>query len=87
MEALGFERLDLLRPGLLRGKRGGERRLGERLAILLSPMTDLVLRGPLDRYAAIDGACVAEAAVVCLHENGTGTRRLGNREMLRLVGR
>ena len=30
-------RLDVLRPGLLRGKRGGERRIGERLAILASP--------------------------------------------------
>lgn len=87
MAALGFERLDLLRPGLLRGERGSERRLGERVAILLSPVTDFVMRGPLDRYAAIDGACVAEAAVACLHQDGTGTRRLRNREMLRMVGK
>jgi hypothetical protein len=29
LEALGFDRLDILRPGLLRGERGGDRRLGE----------------------------------------------------------
>lgn len=31
---IGFERLDILRPGLLRGPRGGERRLKERAAIV-----------------------------------------------------
>lgn len=68
-EALGFERLDLLRPGLLRGDRGPERRLGERLGILASPLVNLVLRGTLDRYAAIDAALVA-AAVARLVEDG-----------------
>ena len=33
---IGFERLDILRPGLLRGERGSERRLGERIGIALS---------------------------------------------------
>ena len=51
--------LDLLRPGLLRGPRGGDRRRGERLAIALSPLTDLLLRGRYDRFAAIDAADVA----------------------------
>jgi uncharacterized protein YbjT (DUF2867 family) len=55
LAALGFTRLDILRPGLLRGKRGGERRIGERIGILVSPVANLFLRGPLDRYAAIDG--------------------------------
>ena len=70
LEALGFERLDLLRPGLLRGDRGPERRLGERLGILASPLVNLVLRGSLDRYAAIDAALVA-AAVARLAKGGS----------------
>ena len=59
LEALGFERLDILRPGLLRGPRGGDRRPGERIGIALSPLVNLVLRGRLDRFAAIDADVVA----------------------------
>ena len=36
LEALGFERLDIFQPGLLRGPRGGDRRPGERIAIALA---------------------------------------------------
>jgi len=61
LAALGFARLDLMRPGLLRGPRGSDRRLGERAAILLSPMVNLMLRGRFDRYAAIDASQVAVA--------------------------
>ena len=60
---LGFDRLDLVRPGLLRGQRGGERRIGERLGILLSPVANLFLRGTLAKYAAIDADIVAQAMV------------------------
>lgn len=79
LSSLGFERVDLLRPGLLRGPRGNDRRLQERLAIALSPLTNLFLRGRLDRFAAIDSADVAQAAAALLaspqpgtfiHENG-----------------
>ena len=68
----GFERLDILRPGLLRGPRGGERRLGERLGILASPLVNLFLRGRLDRYAAIDAEDVAAAAAACLRRSEPG---------------
>jgi uncharacterized protein YbjT (DUF2867 family) len=61
LEALGFDRLDILRPGLLRGDRGADRRLGERVGIALSPVANLLLRGRLDRYAAIDADIVAAA--------------------------
>lgn len=72
LEQLGFDRLDILRPGLLRGQRGGERRIGERIGILLSPVVNLFLRGPLGRYAAIDAAAVAAAAGACLNESAPG---------------
>ena len=64
--ALGFARLDIFRPGLLRGDRPGDHRLGERIGIALSPLTNLVLRGPLDRFAAIDAEIVAEAIAATL---------------------
>jgi uncharacterized protein YbjT (DUF2867 family) len=86
LEAIGFERLDILRPGLLRGPRGGDRRLGERIGIALSPAVNLVLRGSLDRFAAIDADRVAGAVAGALLQTQPGTYRHENREILRLAG-
>ena len=85
--ALGFDRLDILRPGLLRGARGGERRWGERLGVLLSPITGLILRGSLDRFAAIDADVVAAAAFATLSLPEAGTHIHHNREIRRLTAR
>jgi uncharacterized protein YbjT (DUF2867 family) len=85
LEALGFERLDILRPGLLRGERGGERRLGERIGIALSPAVNLVLRGSLDRFAAIDADRVAAAIAGALRQAEPGTFRHENRAIGRLA--
>lgn len=60
---IGLGRLDVLRPGLLRGKRGGERRMGERLAILASPLINPLLAGKWRPYRAIDAETVARAAL------------------------
>lgn len=59
--ALGFDRLDILRPGLLRGERGADRRLGERIGIRMSVIVDRILRGRLAKYASIDAGIVAAA--------------------------
>jgi len=85
LEALGFERLDILRPGLLRGPRGGDRRPGERIAIALSPIVNLVLRGRLDRFAAIDADIVAAAVAGAFRQTEKGTYRHENREIRRLA--
>jgi len=37
LAGISFDRLDLLRPGLLRGERGSDRRFLERLGIAMSP--------------------------------------------------
>ena len=60
---IGFRRLDILRPGLLRGSRDGDRRVLERLGIALSPLTDLFLHGGARRYRSISAETVAEAAL------------------------
>lgn len=85
LQSLGFERLGIFRPGLLRGKRGGERRVGERIGIALSPVVNLVLRGSLDRFAAIDAEFVAAAVEAWLRDGGTGI--FDNRAIRRLAGR
>lgn len=85
LEAIGFERLDILRPGLLRGERGGDRRLGERIGIALSPVVNLALRGSLDRFAAIDADRVAAAVPGALRQTEPGTYRHENRAIRHLA--
>ena len=60
---IGFLRLDILRPGLLRGQRGGDRRPAERIGIALSPLFNMALHGKYRRYRAIDASEVASAAL------------------------
>ena len=86
LAALGFDRLDLVRPGLLRGPRDGERRPGERLGTMVSPAMNMVLRGRLDRFAAIDAAEVARAMAVLVGEDAPG-RHVHHNRQLRLLGR
>lgn len=58
---IGFERLDILRPGLLRGARAGRLRVGERIAMVLAPLTDFVTPAVLSRYRSIPAQTVAQA--------------------------
>lgn len=67
-----FDRLDIIRPGLLRGERSNDNRLGERLAIVASPVMDLLLQGKLRRYRSILASDVAEAIVMLMTENAPG---------------
>ena len=62
---LGFERVDLLRPGLLLGERS-ESRPAESLAATLAPVINPLMLGPLQRYRAIAAQDVAAAAVALL---------------------
>lgn len=78
---IGFERLDIMRPGLLRGPRGGDRRLGERIGILFSPLGNLLLAGPLNRFAAIDAATVAAAIAALTGAGPDGLFVHHNREI------
>lgn len=69
--ALGFDRVDLIRPGLLLGPRA-DRRPGEALAQRLAPALNPLMRGPLARYAAIPAETVAAAIVALAGRSGTG---------------
>ncbi len=82
--ALGFERADFLRPGLLRGERAGMPRYGERLGIMLSPLADLLLMGPLQRYRSIAAGDVAAAISRLASLSGARTRIYENEAILEL---
>ena len=68
---LGFERVDLLRPGLLLGERS-ESRTGEGVARKLAPLTNPLMFGPLQRFRAIPAERVATAAVNLLGQPEPG---------------
>ncbi|QTD55574.1 NAD(P)H-binding protein [Parasphingorhabdus cellanae] len=72
LRAEKFDRLDIIRPGLLRGERSGDARFGESLAIIASPVMDKLLHGSLRRYRSIDGEEVASAITMLLAEDKPG---------------
>lgn len=69
---LGFGRLDVLRPGLLRGRRR-ELRRGERVMQFVGPVADmLVLHGKLRRFRSIRARDVARAIFSLSREKAQG---------------
>ena len=72
MRAQQFDRLDIIRPGLLRGERTTETRVGESLAIAASPIMDLMLHGKFRRYRSILASDVADAIVALMAESAPG---------------
>ncbi|WP_164116546.1 NAD(P)H-binding protein [Sphingorhabdus sp. Alg239-R122] len=73
LRACDFERLDIIRPGLLKGDRIGPLRWGESLAVFASPLTDMLLHGSLKKYRSIDAHDVAAAAWALFDEGGKGS--------------
>jgi uncharacterized protein YbjT (DUF2867 family) len=68
---LGFERLDILRPSLLVGKRRESRPL-ERLAMLFAPLMNLLLHGKARRFRAIRTSELAQTILALAHEKAGG---------------
>lgn len=60
---LRFNRLDILRPGLLVGERENDRRTAERLGIIASPVANLFMHGRFRQYRGIRAEQVAKAAL------------------------
>ena len=73
LRALGFDRLDMIRPGLLTGKRPGPARLGEGIAIAAAPLFDALLFGSLRRYRSIPAEIVAKAILTLASRRESGS--------------
>ncbi|MDY0021336.1 hypothetical protein [Arenimonas caeni] len=84
LAALGFERVDCLRPGLLLGERS-ERRRAEGWGQRLAPFTNPLLVGPLRRYRAIRADTVA-AAMASLAGRGPAGRFIHEYDELSRAG-
>ena len=67
-----FKRLDVLRPGLLKGQRRGELRVAERIGILLSPLADLAMQGKYGAFRSIRADVVAKAALALAMRKAAG---------------
>jgi uncharacterized protein YbjT (DUF2867 family) len=63
LSRLGFRRLDIVRPGLLRGEREDDLRPLEAIAKFFSPLIDPLLPAKWEMYRSIDAGLVAEAAL------------------------
>jgi uncharacterized protein YbjT (DUF2867 family) len=75
---IGFRRLDIMRPSLLTGGHREDKRPGEALGILLSPIFDLLMIGAMRKFASTPSDKVAKAIAtlasssdegVFIHEN------------------
>lgn len=87
LQALGFPQLTLVQPSLLLGERGGPMRIGEELAIRLSPLIGPLMRGPLSPYTPVDAADVAAAMLQrALQPSGAAVERLRWRDIMTLAG-
>ena len=83
---VGLQRLDILRPGLLRGPRE-ERRLAEKLAMMASPLVDLALHGEFAKYRSIKAEVVARAIVGLMREKMAGRFVFEHDAILRAASR
>jgi len=71
LSGIGFERLDILQPGLLLGRREARRPV-EQLLQGLAPAIALLTRGPWDRYASISAERLAAALLALCQEKTPG---------------
>lgn len=83
---IGLTRLDVLRPGLLRGPRE-ELRPAEKLGMIVSPLLDLAMQGSYSRYRSIRGEVVARAIVGLTREKMAGRFVFEHDGMLRAASR
>ncbi|WP_338240592.1 NAD(P)H-binding protein [Aurantiacibacter hainanensis] len=63
LRALKLHRLDILRPGLLRGKRQNDVRPLESLGQMVAPLGNLFLQGGKEKYRSIKATDLADAAL------------------------
>ena len=83
---VGLPRLDILRPGLLRGPRE-ELRPAERLGMMASPLADLFLHGAYTKYRSIKADAVARAIVGLTREKMAGRFVFEHDAILRAASR
>lgn len=80
---VGFKRLDILRPGLLRGERTDDFRFMERMALTLSLVIEPILPEKYAGFRVIEAEMVAEAALGLAMRKAAGRFTHDNEAMRR----
>lgn len=83
LSKVGLKRLDILRPGLLRGQRDGDLRPVEALARFASPVIDPLVPAKWEMYRSISAHLVAEAALGLAMRKAAGRFTHDNEAMKR----
>lgn len=86
LRILKFDRLDIIRPGLLTGGTRSDSRPGESLGIMVAPFTDLLMHGPLGRYRSTPSEKAARAIAALVAGGGQGYFIHENDSINALVG-
>lgn len=84
---LHFDRLDLIRPGLLRGRREGAPRPAEKIGMMLSPLADLFMLGTLRRYRSAKDSDIARVILTLTGAKQRGRYVHQHDEMQRILRR
>lgn len=87
IKGMKFERTDIMRPGLLKGKRDNDYRAGERAAIVASPVLDMLLHGKYRKFRSIDAHDVAAAMAALTSKPSIGFHIYENDDILYLMKR
>lgn len=85
LKALKLRRLDILRPGLLRGQRQDDLRPLEKLGQVAAPLGDLFLRGSKEKFRSVKAEDVADAALACAMQKASGQFVHEHPSMMRLI--
>lgn len=81
---LNFARLDILRPGLLRGRREGAPRPAERLGQIVAPLVDPLLLGRWSAFRSVHARVVAGAILALAGQAALGRHVHGSVDIHRL---
>lgn len=87
IQAIGFERFDVVRPGLLIGHRQGPVRWGERIAIALSPITNALTPEVLSRYRSTKVSSIASLIAALCGRAGDGIFHYYNEDIRRILSK
>ncbi len=80
---VGFKRLDIVQPGLLRGRREGDLRPIEAMARFASPVIDPLIPPKWEMYRSVSGTLVAEAVLGLAMRKAAGRFTHDNEAMKR----
>ena len=80
-----FDRLDILRPGLLVGKRKDDLRPGEKLGILASPLLNPLLQGTYRKFRGVKVETVARAAIAFAQRKARGRFAHENEAIIKMA--